>query len=156
MFATSRRTSFVDVRFGNILPETAQINSECDVTVPCSRFLQVLAGAGMLFIPCMPATAVRTAEGTSGRPPVSAYAPSINFDIERARRNYLALARGLRSPSQLSPAETQEVRELLELMEQNRTEDRSAYERCRDVQLGRSPDPTELELRLIDLKCSMR
>ena len=114
----------------------------------------------MLFIPCMPATALRTAPADgaeqSGSPLRSAYAPSVNFDIERATRNYLALARGSKSPSQLSPAEVQEVRELLDLMEQNRAVDKNAYERCRDQQLGRGSDPTELELRLIDLKCSMR
>ena len=114
----------------------------------------------MLFIPCMPATALRTANAVgaeqSGTISDGAYGPSVNFDIERARRNYLALARGSKSPSQLSPAEARELRELLELMEQNRTLGKNAYERCRDAQLGRSPDPTELELRLIDLKCSMR
>ena len=114
----------------------------------------------MLFIPCMPATALRPADasgaGQGDNFQASAYAPSANFDMERARRNYLALARGSKSPSQLSPAEAQEVRELLELMEKNRASDKSAYERCRDTQLGRSPDSTDLELRLIDLKCSMR
>lgn len=114
----------------------------------------------MLFIPCMPATALRTvsADGAeqSGSFSGSAYGPSVNFDIERARRNYLALARGSKSPSQLSPAEAQEVRELLQLMERNRAAGRTAYDRCRDEQLGGKSDPTELELRLIDLKCSMR
>lgn len=160
MFITSSRTSYVGSLFDHNLPVTAHINLDCDVAVPCSRFLQILAGAGMLFIPCMPATTPRAAteygaEQDRSRPS-SAYAPSVNFDIERARRNYLALARGSKSPSQLSPAEAKEVRELLERLEQNRAGGKSAYQRCRDQQLGRNSVPTELELRLIELKCSMR
>ena len=115
----------------------------------------------MLFIPCMAATGLQGTDGNGfvhcGEGPSCADKDlSFSFDFERARRNYLALARGAKSPSQLSAVEAQEVRELLKLMEENRPSNRSGYERCRELQLGGRADPTELELRLIDLKCSMR
>lgn len=119
----------------------------------------VLAGAGMLFIPGMPVTGF---QGTAANELVHCNLVRqcddnrLGFDIERARRNYIALARGARSPSQLSAVEAQEVRELLKLMEQNRSSNKRGYERCREQQLGGRADPTELELRLIDLKCSVR
>ena len=121
----------------------------------------ILAGAGMLFIPCMPATGAPATSGENhgncnGARQCSGKGHSFGYDFERARRNYLALARGAKSPSQLSAVEAQEVRELLKLMEEYRSSDRSGYEQCRELQLGGRTDPTELELRLIDLKCSMR
>ena len=117
-----------------------------------------LAGAGMLFIPCMPATGLGT-RGSDRAATCSTKAqcslPGI-VDVERARRNYLALAQGAKAPHQLSPIEAEEVRALIRLMEQNRAGNSDAYERCRDRQLGGRTDASELELRLIDLKCSMR
>jgi hypothetical protein len=76
--------------------------------------------------------------------------------MERARRNYLAVARGSRSLNQLSPLEAQEVLALIRQMEANRLSGADAYERCREQQLGGRTNPSELELSLIELKCAMR
>lgn len=129
--------------------------------MPSARFLLALTGAGMLIIPCMPATVLLAAEDNnqqwcSESKRCGGQNSYPTFDLERARRNYLAVARGSKSLAQLSSAEAWELRELLRLMEQNRSANRNGYERCREAQLGDRSGPTELELRLIDLKCSMR
>lgn len=75
----------------------------------------------MLFIPGMPVTGF---QGAAANELVHCNLVRqcddnrLGFDFERARRNYIALARGARLPSQLSAVEAQEVRELLKLKEQ--------------------------------------
>lgn len=119
-----------------------------------------LTFAGMLFIPCMPATGLtayaheptRCADPRRCSQPVL---PGI-VDMERARRNYLAVARGYRSLNQLSPLESQEVLALIRQIEANRLNGSDPYERCREQQLGGRTHPSELELSLVELKCAMR
>jgi hypothetical protein len=119
-----------------------------------------LTFAGMLLIPCMPASGTIVNEGaaTGCVDPRRCDDPAALeiFNMERARRNYLAVARGAKSLNQLPPVEAQELLSLIRQIEANRANGPAAYERCRDQQLGGRTDPTELELRLIDLKCAMR
>ncbi len=79
------------------------------------------------------------------------------YDPARAEANYTAVLRGEKTLAGLSPAELQEVAELDRLVRAHDRRPRlSAKERCRLAQLRESPAPTELELRLVDLKCSQR
>jgi hypothetical protein len=78
-------------------------------------------------------------------------------DIDRAMRNYQAVAAGTRPLADLTP---EEIRELIELDAQLRRQEpdlRTPRQRCIDAELKRLTAPaTELALRTIDLKCSQR
>lgn len=128
--------------------------------MPRMRIWTALAVAGMLFIPDMPATDAQAipmrSSASCDRSPACRRSYHRIYDFERARRNYLAIARGSKSLNDLHPIEAQEVLALIELMHRNRADHRSAYERCRDRQLAGKTAPSELELSLIDLKCSMQ
>ena len=123
------------------------------------RIWPMQAAAGLLLIAGVPfadgGLAMADAPANcSGTDCLGQRLPS-TFDPERARRNYLAVARGSKSFGQLSLVERREVLALIDLLERNRFSDESGYERCVDQQLGGRTDASELELRLIDLKCAM-
>ena len=79
------------------------------------------------------------------------------FDRARAEANYIALARGEKALADLTPHELEEVRALERELRQAADRPRpSSWERCREEHMPEESEPTELELRLIDLKCSGR
>lgn len=76
---------------------------------------------------------------------------------ERAKRNYEALIRGEKQVQDLSPRERAELLKLEQLAKSRRPDTRSATERCRADEIDRvGGSPSELELRIIGLKCSQR
>jgi hypothetical protein len=76
---------------------------------------------------------------------------------ERAKRNYELLLRGEKQLRDLSPAERAEVGRLDQLLRAQPRDTRPAAERCRDEETERAGgSPSELELRIIALKCSQR
>lgn len=77
---------------------------------------------------------------------------------ERAQRNYAALMRGEKSVRDLSPAERRELA-ALEILSRRQAapEPGTARQRCIDEEVERAGgDPSDLEMRVIDLKCSQR
>ncbi|WP_447759986.1 hypothetical protein [Sphingopyxis panaciterrae] len=75
----------------------------------------------------------------------------------RAKRNYEMLMRGQKQVGDLSPAERAEVARLDQLLRMQPRDTRPAAERCRDEEIKRAGgSPSELELRIIGLKCSQR
>ena len=77
---------------------------------------------------------------------------------ERAKSNYELLLRGQKQLRDLSPAERAEVARLDALLRAPAPEPRpSAEQRCRKDEIARAGGaPSELELRIIGLKCSQR
>lgn len=76
---------------------------------------------------------------------------------ERAKRNYEQIVRGQKQIGDLSPSELAEVAELDRVLKSKPADKRSATQRCRDEEIKRAGgSPSELELRVIDLKCSQR
>lgn len=76
---------------------------------------------------------------------------------ERAKRNYELLLRGEKQLRDLSPVERAEVSRLDQLLRTQPRDTRPAAQRCRDDEIERAGgSPSELELRIIGLKCSQR
>lgn len=85
-------------------------------------------------------------------PPVQAQSPA-----SRARQNYDLLMKGQKRLSDLSAAERAELATLEQLARQVPHDGRSATERCRADEIKRAGgSPSELEMRIIGLKCSQR
>lgn len=75
----------------------------------------------------------------------------------RAKRNYEMLMRGQKQVGDLSPAERAEVARLDQLLRMQPRDTRPVAERCRAEEIKRAGgSPSELELRIIELKCSQR
>jgi len=87
----------------------------------------------------------------------SASPASAQVDIDRAIRNWQALAQGAKSLADLTPQERVEVAEVDRLMRERRPDRANAADQCRKAE-GRwsGGQPSELERRLIDLRCSQR
>ena len=77
---------------------------------------------------------------------------------ERAWRNYELLHSGAKKPSDLSDVERRELAALLEMMrEDERADRRTPRQRCIDEEVEREGgNPSDLAMRVIDLKCSQR
>lgn len=76
---------------------------------------------------------------------------------ERALRNYEQIVRGQKQIRDLSPSELAEVADLDRALKSVPADKRSATEKCRDEEIKRAGgSPSELELRVIGLKCSQR
>lgn len=76
---------------------------------------------------------------------------------ERAIRNYEQIVRGQKQIRDLSPTELAEVADLDRALKSVPADKRSATEKCRDEEIRRAGgSPSELELRVIGLKCSQR
>ena len=75
---------------------------------------------------------------------------------ERAWRNYELLHSGAKKPSDLSDVERRELAALLEMMrEDERADRRTPRQRCIDEEVEREGgNPSDLAMRVIDLKCS--
>lgn len=88
---------------------------------------------------------------------IAAPAAHAETPAERAKRNYDLLMRGQKQIGDLSPAERAEVARLDQLLRTQPHDMRPAAERCRDEEIRRAGgSPSELELRIIGLKCSQR
>jgi hypothetical protein len=79
--------------------------------------------------------------------------PWLGFDLNRARQNLERILIGTVSLAQLSALEREEIRRVREIFGTARRP-RETREAC----LGRelSPEPSELERAIADLKCSQR
>ena len=78
-------------------------------------------------------------------------------NVDRAIRNYQALKQGAKGPEDLTPAERAEVEEVDRLLRQRRADRANSAEQCRkDEARWSGGEPSELERRLIDLRCSQR
>ena len=77
---------------------------------------------------------------------------------ERAQRNYEVLRSGAKSVRDLSDAERRELATLEQLMRDGNSVDRrTPRQRCIDEEVAREgKKPSELAMRVIDLKCSQR
>ena len=77
---------------------------------------------------------------------------------ERAWRNYELLRRGAKKPGDLSDVERRELAALMEMMRENQGADRrTPRQRCIDEEVEREGgNPSDLAMRVIDLKCSQR
>ncbi|HET6526968.1 hypothetical protein [Sphingopyxis sp.] len=77
---------------------------------------------------------------------------------ERAWRNYELLHSGAKKPSDLSDVERRELAALLEMMREDQSADRrTPRQRCIDEEVEREGgNPSDLAMRVIDLKCSQR
>lgn len=77
---------------------------------------------------------------------------------ERAWRNYEQLRSGAKKPSDLSDVERRELMALLQRMREDRDADRrTPRQRCIDEEVEREGGrPSDLAMRVIDLKCSQR
>lgn len=77
---------------------------------------------------------------------------------ERAQRNYELLRSGAKSVRDLSDAERRELAALERLMRDgNNVDERTPRQRCIDEEVAREgKPPSELTMRVIDLKCSQR
>jgi hypothetical protein len=76
---------------------------------------------------------------------------------ERAKRNYEYLMRGQKQVRDLSPTERAEVAGLDQLLRSQPRDTRPAAQKCRDEEIERAGgSPSDLELRIIGLKCSQR
>lgn len=78
-------------------------------------------------------------------------------NVDRAIRNYQALLQGQKGLEDLSPAERAEVEEVDRLLRQRQSDRANSAEQCRKDEVRWSGgEPSELERRLIDLRCSQR
>lgn len=78
-------------------------------------------------------------------------------DFERAWQNYHALVNGTRQLAQLTPAEVQELRELDRHIRDRQADKRTPRQKCIDEEIDDlGQEPSNLALRIIDLKCSQR
>jgi hypothetical protein len=77
---------------------------------------------------------------------------------ERAQRNYELLRSGAKALHDLSDAERRELAALEQLMRDGKSVDeRTPRQRCIDEEVAREgKKPSELAMRVIDLKCSQR
>ena len=101
----------------------------------------------------MAAVAAALTLGTLGAEGALAETPA-----ERAWRNYELLRSGAKSPRDLSDAERRELAALELLMRDDKSLDgRTPRQRCIDEEVAREgKPPSELAMRVIDLKCSQR
>lgn len=86
-----------------------------------------------------------------------ASAAAAQVNVDRAIRNYQALMQGQKGLGDLSPTERAEVEEVDRLLRQRRPDRTHSAEQCRkDEARWSRGEPSELERRLIDLRCSQR
>ncbi|QCB54605.1 hypothetical protein E5675_09245 [Sphingopyxis sp. PAMC25046] len=90
--------------------------------------------------------------------PLGSGAAHAETPAERAWRNYELLHSGAKKPSDLSDVERRELAALLQLMREDRNADRrTPRQRCIDEEVEREGgNPSDLAMRVIDLKCSQR
>ncbi len=89
----------------------------------------------------------------------SAIAPAAaeaQFDRARAEANYVAVATGTKQLSDLTPVELQEVAAIDRELRRTSGPRLTPRQRCLAANMPVDRPPTQLELGLIDLKCSGR